>query len=118
MIALVGRARAVRVSPEVARRVVTFGPITQVPGLPPPALGVAVAEGAPCLVLDPLGDGAPDRRVGLLCDVDGEAVLLVAARLASPDEAPGDELDVRAVYGEVEGIIWARSAQRAYERGA
>lgn len=118
MIALIGRTRGVRVTREAARRVVPIGPISPVPGLPSPALGLAVAEGRPCLVLDPLGDGAPERRVGLLCDVDGEPVVLVARELTWPGDQPLDELDVRAVYGEVEGAIWALNAQRAYEQGA
>lgn len=118
MIALVGRSRVVSVPREAARRVVPIGPISAVPGLPPPALGVAVAEGRPCLVLDPLGDGPPDRRVGLLCDVDGEPVVFVAREITWPGDSPAEELDVRAVYGEVEGAIWAQNAQRAYEQGA
>ena len=119
MIALVGSSRTVRVTTETARRVVVIGPISRVPGLPAPALGLAVAEGRPCLVLDPLGDGPSDRRVGLLCDVDGEPVVVVAQQMIWPeDPAVIPEIDVRAVYGEVEGAIWAQNAQRAYEQGA
>ncbi len=118
MIELVGHARVVRVSLEVARRVVPIGPISAVPDLPAPALGVTVAEGRPCLVLDPLGDGAPERRVGLLCDVDGEHVVVVAREITWGGDEPTEELDVRACYGEVEGAIWAQNAQRAYEQGA
>lgn len=119
MIALIGRTRQVLVTQETARRVVVIGAISTVPGLPPPALGVVVAEGRPCLVLDPLGDGAPDRRVGLLCDVDGEPVVVVAQRLEWPKDGETiPVLDVRAVYGEVEGAIWAQNAQRAYGQGA
>ena len=98
---------------------VVIGPISSVPGLPAPALGIAVAEGRPCLVLDPFGDGAPDRRVGLLCDVDGEPVVLVAEGLVWPKNRESiPPLDVRALYGEVEGAIWAHNAQRAYGQGA
>jgi hypothetical protein len=121
-------ARAGLVSASAASRVAQLGPISPVAGLPLPATGIAVADGRVVTVVK-LGD---DRgsRVAILCEVDGDPIALAGAAIVATgwfDPAPGgvvhagalvQELDVRAIYGELESALWASRALRHAKRRA
>lgn len=111
---------------DVARRVVHLGPITRVPGMPWPGAGIAVAEGRLVTVLlvpEAREPASGTSTIGVLCDVDGDVVALLADDVSAALSASGDgaddeveTLDVRALHGELEGALWARKARRAARR--
>lgn len=118
------------VSASVASQVAELGRVTPVAGLPPPALGVALAEGRVVLVIS-LGVDA-GRRPGpaIVCDMDGDVVAFLGGEVlavgAFPAEAGGvrhdgafvPELDARGLYAELEGTLWAARAVELARRRA
>ena len=117
------------VSADTVKKVVAPGPITPVAGLPPPALGIALADGRVVTVL--LADAPLQLVTGthrppgaaLLCDIDGDFVLVVvdavldaglfAAAKAGVRHGDADveELFVGELRGQLEGAIWAARAR-------
>lgn len=126
---------------EVARRLTAVASLTPVPGARPPALGIALADGAVVTVLR-VGQAGPERRpayapgddwlvpgadCAVLCQVGGFDVALTGAVVVATgvfDEAAGHEgvlwrgevvpvLDVRALYAQAEAATWAARAVHA-----
>jgi hypothetical protein len=122
----------------VARRLAALTALTPVPGVPPPAVGIALAEGAVVTVLS-LGGGPASSAPGhepddewpvpgsdraVLCDLGGLGVAITGGTVlatgvfdAVPDEdgvlwrgEPVPVLDVRALYAQAEAAIWAERA--------
>jgi hypothetical protein len=100
---------------EVAVAVMPETQIIQVPGLEPPAIGLALAEDR---AVAALRVGSWPRGEMILCRVDDELVLLVGARVlasgtfpATGDDAvwtsgPARLLDVRSLLLRAEAAIW------------
>ena len=114
----------------VASQVVQLGAITSVPGLPAPALGVALAEGRVVVVISIGVPGERSTGPAIVCDVDGEAVAFVGGAMLAVGafEADGTgvrhggahvpELDARGLYAELEGTLWAARALELAKRRA
>lgn len=112
----------------VASSVVQLGPIADVPGLPPPALGVALAEGRVATVISLSATNTASTAV--LCDIDGDLVAFVADEIVAVGSFPTSpggvmygathvaELDARGLYAELEGTLWAARAVRRAQRRA
>lgn len=97
---------------DVAVRLFARPNVTPVPGLPAPALGVALAEERVALVLRV---GPHDHAPAILCELGGESVALVGARVvavaAASDGVVHHEgeavppLDLGAMFGAVEAAL-------------
>jgi hypothetical protein len=108
---------------EHIRAVITLGTISPVPGLPRPALGVTMAEGRVLTVLR-IDEAGARETVGIICDLEGDAVVLAAEEVLSagvfPSESSGVrhggevavELPVRALYADIEAALWSARALR------
>ncbi len=100
---------------DLAVAVVPDTQIIQVPGLEPPAIGLALAEDR---AVAALRVGSWPRGEMILCQVDDEFVLLVGARVLASGTFPttGDDavwtlgpaglLDVRSLLLRAEAAIW------------
>lgn len=137
-----GRAALGFVPAAVAARLVSLSSLTPVPGARPPALGIALADGAVVTVLQ-VGRGeearyepddgwpVPGADRALLCRVGGldlavtgGVVLATGVFDAAPEGgvvwrgAPVPALDVAALYAQAEAASWADCAAGAAPRFA
>jgi hypothetical protein len=137
-----GRAALGFVPAAVAARLVTLSSLTPVPGARPPALGIALADGAVVTVLQVgrAGEAGYDQDDGwpvpgadraLLCRVGGldlaltgGVVLATGVFDAAPRGgvmwrgAPVPALDVAALYAQAEAAAWADRAAGTRPRAA
>ena len=124
---------------EVARRVAALSARTPVPGLLPPAWGIALADGVVVTVLSLAGEGdprpaprqrwqagedwpVPGAHHAILCDLSGTLVAVTGGEVIATGVFEADDLgvlwrgepvpvlDVRALYAEAEAAIWAARA--------
>jgi hypothetical protein len=137
-----GRSALGFVPADVAARLVSLSSLTPVPGARPPALGIALAEGAVVTVLevgrgvaqgDPDGDEwpVPGADRALLCRVGGldlaltGGVVLATGVFDATSQGgvfwrgePVPALDVAALYAQAEAASWAERAAVAAPRTA
>ncbi len=139
-----GRDRLGFVPSEVADRVTPLSARREVPGLCPPAVGVALAEGEVVTVLElgsPVDAPPASYRPGaewsmpgsdraLMCTIGGQRVAVTGGAIVATgvfDGAPGrdgivwrgavvDVLDVRALYRRAEAAIWESRARAGRPR--
>jgi hypothetical protein len=133
-----GRAALGFVPAAVASRLAALASLTPVPGVPPPAVGIALADGVVVTVLavgrspappayEP-DDGwpVPGADRALLCRVGGLDLALTGGVVLATgvfDAAPGGgvvwrgapvpALDVAALYAQAEAAVWADRVQRS-----
>lgn len=127
----------------VATRVAALGAVVAVPGVPPPVLGIALAEGAVVTVLRlgerdaapvsaELDEGwpVPGARRAVICRVGAVDLALTGGAVVHAgvfDAAPEGEgilwrgqmvpvLDVGAMYQQAESALWAGRAQSGRPR--
>jgi hypothetical protein len=110
--------------------VVQLGPLADVPGLPRPALGVALADGRVATVISLASADAPAPSTAVLCEIDGDLVTFVADEVLAVGSFPTEagvvrygaalvpDLDARGIYAELEGTLWAARAVRLARRRA
>lgn len=131
-----GERRLAFIPAEVALRLSTLSALTEVPGTKPPAIGIALADGALVTVLGVGDAGPPSNRQGdwplpgakqaVICRLGGVEIAVVGGTVIATglfEGAPNGvryrgelatTLDVRALYAEAEAALW--STRAAYAR--
>lgn len=93
------------------RRIVEIEHVTPVPGLPSPAIGIALADGRLTVVVR-IGD-AERTGFAILYDLGEGQIAMVGAELAGfscDDAVPA--CDVDAIFARIEASVWSTRAAR------
>lgn len=94
-----------------AKEVVPLGRVSEIPGLPRPALGVVLLQGRATLVI--AIDPGAEPKVGVVCEVAGDTVVFAATRVGTDREiVPTEELDTDRIVALLENDVWAQRAHR------
>lgn len=95
------------------RRIVEVDHVTPVPGLPDPAVGIALADDRLTVVVR---IGAAERTgFAILYDLgEGQIALIGAEPAGFTDDASVPTYDVETMFARIESSVWAaRAARRA-----
>ena len=115
---------------EGALRITSLGPVAELDGLSPPAIGIALADGEVVIVLRPEAAERSSRGLhALLCDVGGERFALIGGEVVASgafaraeggavlhEGALVPRLDLRSLHVRAEAATLA--ARVARRRGA